>query len=393
MKPFILGINEAVAGSAYRSTDELYDLVGHNTGNIAFHHAVSNILGGSLPATSWYAKSEDINASGDIGVMPCANQLGPHANYGSVADSFKSLDTKLVAIGLGAQGGSQYESMPEVPEGTLRWLREIIDRAPGGKPNITVRGPYTQRVLEHYGLGDHSIPLGCPTLFLNPDPELGKKVEERIKYPFNRIAVAAGHQNWKHLARIEASLTRLMSATGGVYIVQSPKEMVALGRGEADRLSAEVLATCRDFATPELTAGEFKEWSRRHARAFFDVPAWMEYLRRFDLVVGLRIHGCVLALHAGVPALCIAHDSRTRELCEVMKVPFVMASEVSGGITRAALASLVKFDGAEFDRNREAIGTQFREFLENNGLQIDPVFDRVLRKRPVLQVEQDDARS
>ena len=378
MKPFILGINETVPGSAFRSTDELYELVGHNTGNLAFHHAISNLLGGGLRATSWYAKPADIDASGDIGVMPCANQLGSHANYGSVADNFSSLKTKLVAVGLGAQGSSQYESIPEVPEGTLRWLREIIERSPNGKANITVRGPYTQRVLEHHGLGEHSVPLGCPTLFLNPDPELGKKVEERIKYPFNRIAVAAGHQSWKHLSRIEASLTRMMSATGGVYIVQSPKEMVALGRGEADKLSTEVLTSCRDFAAPELTAGEFKEWSRRHARAFFDTTAWMEYLRRFDLVIGLRIHGCVLALHAGVPALCIAHDSRTRELCEVMKVPFVMASEVSTGISRAALASLVKFDGAEFDRNRQVIGRQLRAFLEGNGLAIDPAFDRVL---------------
>jgi len=383
VKPFILGIDETIPASPFLSTDELYELVGHNTGNLAFHHAVSNMLGGNMPARSWYSKPEEINSMGGIGVMPCANQLGPHANYGSVAKNFNALNTKLVAIGLGAQGGAKLEEVPEVPEGTLEWIQEIVDHAPGKAPNIAVRGNFTQRVMEHYGFGDHSVPLGCPTLFLNPDPEMGVKIEQRIRYPFKRIAVAGGHQNWTHLARLEASLTRMMGATGGVYIVQSPKEMVALGRGDVDSLSEPALAMCRDFAAPELSLGEFKEWSRQYARAFFDIPSWMEYLRRFDLVIGLRIHGVALALHAGVPGLCIAHDSRTRELCETMKIPFVMASEVAGGMPRSALAQLVKFDGAEFDRNRLEIGVKLRQFLETNGLSVSNTLDSVMPAAPL----------
>lgn len=366
--PFILGINEAVAGSAYLSTDALYERVGHNTGNLAFHHAVSNILGGQLPTVSWYADAAAINTRGDIGVLPCANQLGPHVNYAALGDSFQSVDRPLVAIGLGAQGSAGYGDIPEVPEGTLRWVRAIAERAPSDQPNISVRGPFTLRVLEHYGLADRAVVLGCPTLFLNPDPELGRKVEARIDGSFERIAVAGGHQNWKHLARLEQSLTRLMAATDGVYVVQSPKEMVAMGRGDVDRLSESALGYLRDYTAPELTIDEFKRWARRYARAFFDIPGWMEYLRRFDLVIGPRIHGVMLGLQAGVPSLCIAHDSRTREMCETMMVPFVMAQDVAGGITRAQLASIVKFDGAAFDHNRQELGRSTGRFLQANGL-------------------------
>lgn len=366
--PFILGIDESVTGSAYLSTDALYDRVGHNTGNLAFHHAVSNLLGGRLPAISWYADPDEINRRGDIGVLPCANQLGPHVNYAALGDSFQKVDRPLVAIGLGAQGNASYNDVPDVPDGTLRWIRAIAERAPGDRPNISVRGPFTLKVLEQYGLADQAVVLGCPTLFLNPDPQLGRKVAARIDGTFDRIAIAGGHQNWTHLARLEQSLTRLMAATDGVYVVQSPKEMVAMGRGDVDGLSDAALGYLRNYTAPELTLSEFKRWARRYGRAFFDIPAWMEYLRRFDLVIGPRIHGVMLGLQAGVPSLCIAHDSRTREMCETMMVPFVMASDVVSGITRDMLPSLVKLDGAAFDANRRAMGARMTTFLTDNGL-------------------------
>lgn len=366
--PFILGIDESIAGSAYLSTEALYERVGHNTGNLAFHHAVSNLLGGKLPSVSWYADPAAINARGDIGVLPCANQLGPHVNYAKLGDSFQLVDRPLVALGLGAQGNATYSDLPDVPEGTLRWVQAIADRAPSNKPNIGVRGPFTLRVLEKYGLADRAVVLGCPTLFLNPDPELGRKVAARIDGSFDRIAVAGGHQDWTHLARLEQSLTRMMAATDGVYVVQSPREMVALGRGDVDRMSDAALGYLRDYTAPELTLPEFKRWARRYGRAFFDIPAWMEYLRRFDLVIGPRIHGVMLGLQAGVPSLCIAHDSRTREMCETMMVPFVMARDVVGGITRDMLPSLLNFDGAAFDANRRAMGGQLMTFLTGNGL-------------------------
>lgn len=367
-KPFILGVNESVEGSAFLTTDRIYDLVGHNTGNLAFHYAISNVLGGRIPAVSWYDDVAKMNAAGDVGVLPCANQLGPHANYGSVAERFKDIKVNLVAIGLGAQGGQQYTEIPEVPEGTLEWIRQIASRAPSEHPNISVRGPFTHKVLEHYGLGRHAVVLGCPTLFINPRKDLGQQIAENAKKPFNRIAVAAGHQDWKHLARLEASLTRIMAATDGVYIAQSPKVMVALGRGEADRLSDTALAACRDYAAPELTIEQFKQWSRRYARTLLDVSAWMEYLRGFDFVIGLRIHGVMLALQAGIPALCIAHDSRTRELCETMKVPFVLAKDIAGGITRDDISRLFEFDGQNFDTNRAELAKLYRVFLGNNRL-------------------------
>lgn len=366
-KPFILGLAARIGDSPFLPTAELCARAGHNTGNLAFHHAINEHLGGDLPSVPWDNAPDAIDRAGTLAVLPCANQLGPHQDYASLAARFAALDTPIVAIGLGAQAGTD-GAIPEVPAGTLDWVRAIGARGPGTGPNIAVRGAFTLRVLKHYGLADHAVVLGCPSLFINPDPALGRRIAARGS-DFRRIAVAAGHQKWTHLAHIEASLAHMVSATHGSYVGQSPLEMLQLTRGEAHLLDHDSLAACRNYIGPGMNDEEFLRWTVRHGQVFFDVAAWMEHYRRFDLVVGTRIHGIMLALQAGVPALCIAHDSRTLELCRTMQVPYVLSRDVQQGIRRDQLHKLLRFDPDKFDANRRTLCARYIGFLEHNGLQ------------------------
>lgn len=364
---FILGLQTGIQDAAFRSTKDLYNLVGHNTGNLAFHYAINEQLGGCKESVSWYAPQGEINAKTGIAVLPCANQLGVHADYGSLADRFSQVDKKMVAIGLGAQA-SQDGDLPDIPEGTLRWVRGITEKAPTAAPNISVRGEFTLRALERYGLAQHAVVLGCPTLYINPNPLLGQAIAAKLNR-FDRVAVAAGHQRWRSLSRLEQSLTRLVTATGGAYIAQSPMEMVQVARGEAALLPDADRKECRDYMCPELMDDEFISWTRRYGRAFFDIPGWLEYLRGFDVVIGARIHGVMLGLQAGVPGLCIAHDSRILELCETMCVPYVRAKDVQGGVSREQIGELIQFDPDAFDRNRQHLAARYVEFLRHNGIE------------------------
>src|SRR5690606_6862596 len=115
----------------------------------------------------WHSSHEEINKSGNLAVIPCANQVGSHADYGGMAEKFKLVNSKILAIGLGAQSGTDGK-IPDVPPGTLSWIREIANHAPTDAPNIAVRGEFTRTVLEHYGFADNVSVMGCPTLFINP---------------------------------------------------------------------------------------------------------------------------------------------------------------------------------------------------------------------------------
>lgn len=361
---FIFGLGPAVSNAWRSDTTALYESVGQNTGNLAFQHAVHQHLSRPAGVVGWGATPQQVHQMGEIAVIPGANQFGAHVDYARLAEKVAELECAIVMIGLGAQAKVD-GSVPEVPEGTVQWVREIARRSPGGGPNISVRGPFTKEVLAHYGLGESAIVLGCPSLFINPDPLLGQRIKANIR-PARRIAVAAGHQTWKALSRVEASLAAMVTATGGSYVGQHGLPMLQLTRGEASRMAEADLRACRDYACPHMDLDEFIRWSERHGAVFFDVPSWMEHYRRFDFVVGARIHGVMLALQAGVPGLCIVHDSRTLELCQTMKVPYVLAKDVKDGIAREQLLDLFDFDADAFDANRRFLARRYVEFLERN---------------------------
>lgn len=367
MKPFLLGLAPSVEDSGLLGTNEVYNLVGNNTGNLAFCFAINRLLGGGLDSRPWHATPEEIDSAGSTGVLTLANQLGPHADLGSIASNFQKLSCRLVGIGLGAQADNMQQQV-NIPEGTLKWVRAIQERSPTNAPNIAMRGEFSRRALERYGLADKAVALSCPTLFISSEVKLGAKIAERFNGAPRNIAVAAGHQLWKHLGRLEASLVQMMGPNRGAYICQSPLEMVQLGRGEANKLTQEQLDLCRNYALPDSTDEEFLKWSEQHAFSIFSAAAWLEFVRRFDFVIGTRIHGVMLALQAGIPGLCIAHDSRTKELCETMKVPHVMASEVIGGICRDDIPRLFKFDPDEFDANRKRLAGEYQKFFIDNNL-------------------------
>lgn len=370
MTSFILGLPPRVAASATLDTETLYNKVGQNTGNLAYQYALFHQLGGNQRIVDWGSNPNQINAMQGIGVIPAANQFGAHVDYTRLAERFSKIEKPLVMVGLGAQSTVE-GAVPKVPDGTVDWVREIAKRAGTGAPNIAVRGPFTKHALTHYGLGDSAVVLGCPSLYINPNPALGQTIKKNLRTP-NRVAVAAGHLNWKHLQKIEMSLARIVTATGGSYVGQHEKTMITLTRGEAEQLDQSVLKRCRDYICPELTLPEFVRWTRNHGNVFFDVENWMEHYHHFDFVIGARIHGTMLGLQAGIPSMCIVHDSRTLELCRTMKVPYVMADAVSEGVSRADLLSMFDFDADAFDQNRRTLAARYVEFLRNNNLTPSP---------------------
>jgi polysaccharide pyruvyl transferase WcaK-like protein len=128
---------------------------------------------------------------------------------------------------------------------------------------------------------------------------------------------------------------------------------------------------------PHYTFEEFKAWARTYVRSYYDVPAWMDTLRRHDLTVGSRYHGVALALQAERMGLTVTIDSRTRELCENTGVPHISATDLTGPITRASLKKMIKFDPDAYDRHRSAAASRYLEFLVSNKLEPAPFLKRI----------------
>jgi hypothetical protein len=363
---FIYGLPASIDNAPMMNEQELDSAVGGNTGNLAFCYALSRHLGGNLPTKSWLEENSAYFNEKCTGVLTLANQLGKHADLGYFADALGKHNSRLIGLGLGAQ--ADIGGIVDIPEGTQRWLKTVMNRAPGDGPNIGVRGAFTLSALEKYGLAERATVLGCPTLFLNESRNLGSLIKKNSEKNFKRIAVTAGHYKWKHLEKLESSLTALLTHNHD-YIIQSPMPMVSFGRGAVSNTYESDFTEIRDYCKPNMELNDFNEWRMDHAVSFFSAPAWMEHLRRFDFVIGVRIHGVMLALQMGIPAVCIAHDSRTKELCETMMIPFIEASNVSNGIDREQLHEIFKFNDNDFDENRLMLAGKYVSFLKDNKME------------------------
>ena len=79
---------------------------------------------------------------------------------------------------------------------------------------------------------------------------------------------------------------------------------------------------------------------------------------------------CCWAYLVGVPSICIVSDSRTRELCETMDIPHVLARDHRDGLGRVELVRLFReqFDARRFDTKRRRLAANYLTFLKGNGL-------------------------
>lgn len=367
-RPIVMGGNPYIMDYYRKNAQELFDQTGGNTGNLAFMFAAAShaVNARFLP---FNASAEEVRRQGDIIILPLANQLGRHTDLGSAADRLIEFNLPVLGLGLGAQADSRDADITLTP-GTEKWLRVIASLAPTGAPNLGVRGEYTKTQIARFGLGDSALVTGCPSNFINTNADIALSIAEGFRRKPRHVAVAAGIPFIPALAGLERDLADMVTLTGGAYIVQHGLQMLQLARGEFDSMPDEVLETCRAYIAPAQSKTEFTTWCRRHAYGFYDVRAWMDFVRRFDFVVGTRFHGAMLALQAGVPAACIAHDSRTQEMCETMGVPVRHHSEIRGGLTLNNLLDYFSFDAEAYIARRRQLCERYISIFDTAEVEI-----------------------
>lgn len=350
-RPIILGGNPYVADVYRKDAESLFNDTGGNTGNLAFLYALATHLPSSTPILHWGASPEQVRAAGDILVLPLANQLGSHTNLEHAAERLSLFNLPVLGIGLGAQADAQSVDVT-LQDGTMNWLRALAEGAPSANPNVGVRGAYTKGQIERFGFDHTSVVTGCPSNFINTSDDIGARVAEGFGKRPERIAVMAGIPFIPKLGKLEQELSAIVTATGGAYIVQHGLEMLRLARNEFDLLKPETLELCRSYIAPSLSLSLFRSWCRQYAYAFYDARMWMDFVTRFDFVVGTRFHGAMLAIQAGVPAACITHDSRTQEMCETMGIPSRHYTEIDVPLTKDNVMDFFSFDPEKYRSTR-----------------------------------------
>lgn len=352
------------------SSADIMAATGGNTGNVAFVFGLKQLIGNPTVRIEWHWKPESVRQHVDQIIVCCANQIGAHADLGGWADKLAAIDLPVTLVGLGAQANS-FNDQPDIPEGTRRFLAVVNAlRVEPEHENISVRGEFTKHTLVR--LETSAVATGCPSLLISSNPNLGKDLFARQNaQPVERVAVAAGNPWHGPSAFLERELVRLVDQQQGAYILQHPESMLQFALGERGALTEKTVRRFLEIYPDHPTLDALLNWYRHHAHAFIDAPNWMNFLKRFDLVVGPRYHGVALGIQAGVSGCVYTIDSRTQELCDGTGIKSVSVQSLRGMSPKEMVAASLwtEEDAIGFDGNRASKAKLYKEFLEGNHIE------------------------
>lgn len=357
------------------SAQEVMKKTGNNTGNLAYWYSAPRLFDAKFHLVQGLAHAEQLKGKVDLFLFPASNQLNQNSDMGTIADIIETLDIPCLVIGLGAQSETE-STFPKLKDGTVRFVQEVAKRT----PSILCRGNYTKSLLESLGVNNVMVG-GCSTIFINDDVTLGKKLEKRIRRKVDRVNIASGQVN-PAVQSVERKLLGFLEQIGsGSYTIQHPP--ILFKALINDDLSAEEKSICTNLARRflDVDASEsLVSFLHRYASYHLDVESWMLDLSLHTHSIGTRIHGNILALQSEIPALCITTDTRTRELCEVLKVPSIQSenfsSSVSADVDLNEVFSWVDFSAREFDENRLRLAAVYSEIFKDLGVPLSSRFEK-----------------
>jgi hypothetical protein len=352
---------------AARDAEAFFASRGVNTGDLLVYDAILRHLAPARIGTVRFATAGDPatwpREQPDLTIIRGSNYIAEELDFGHAVALLRHLRGPVVAIGVGAQ--APVFGPLRLSEGSTAFWRLVGEKS----TSLGVRGAWTAEVLAAIGVRNTRV-IGCPSLYRAGRPLAGVApvpAAARTGLTLNRMLAGAYTQDAAHTRAVQQGLLRAAAAwpVARLY-AQGEREEMLLARGHAERRTDRLAAVLAAWGM----AGEapVAQLFERHLAAHMDVEAWAEDLaREVDVVLGLRLHGNILALQQGQPALMLVADARMREMAQAFRMPAVEVSDLDPA--RVSLSALVEgLDFAGFAAAQRAGLLAYRAFLEENGI-------------------------
>lgn len=287
---------------------------GGNTGNKLFTLAVEKLLLRDDVTYQHYDRTmtkDYINHNFDIILIPMANILNPHPTVKremeELAQFFNDIKVRTYIIGIGAQVAT-YDDLDklciEIREPATRFLSAIYNT--GGE--CALRGEFTNEVFKTLGFNS-AVVTGCPSIY-----QLGRNIEIKKKKIEEKDFKASLNGDVLYLQ--EANILRYLRARN-VFFVDQNEFIDILYDPEYNFTIEQVIK--------KYTYDALKALTEKRVKLYYDIPTWIKFFKQqnIDFSFGSRIHGNIIALLSGTPAMVFCRDTRTREMAEFFKIPHV----------------------------------------------------------------------
>lgn len=357
------------AGVSYDAVglDGALRIVGNNTGNLVFQHAVwmrvkeEKFIVGEMTTQA----AEQVREAADVVVLPAANQINPQFDLSWWVKWLEMVDKPIVCIGLGAQAAIDSQGHMELTPGTLRFIDLLKERC----KLIGVRGQFTADVLERYGCTNTAV-TGCPSNFINPSvsgSSLAAKIAAVREFVPEKVAILFGTMEPETRA-VELKTQQLFGRGDYSYVFQTNKTLIATAMGEKlHEQDYSYLNWQKSVLASGVELNTYIRSIKQRGRVFWNVPEWIANAGSIPLSIGTRIHASIVAVQSGSLGVCIPFDSRTKELVDTMGYPLLKLEDMLAAETADDAIAAIAFDPLVFDEKRKVLFDAVQRVLNSAG--------------------------
>ena len=357
-KPFVINSNICTNVSDVSSYDTFMDAVAGNTGNSYITWALLKELGCTVSSIDGHhiknvysydfsKADEDLstinnNCTHVVLVLQDQIRISESYNYRLPFSDLKSFIFKIkkpiLIAGLGANSFNGYD--PDFHTKLDKELVDFLSFLSTKCEEIGVRGEFTQDVLEKLGIKNTCV-IGCPSYY---ERGRGRRI---VKPPFDRNL------------RIGTSIGVKVYGKGPVYL--------------QDKLEEKIIKQICFGEKGKYNLKEQRLLAEGKYRIFSSISDWQRDLKEnVDFYIGTRVHGSMVAMNANIPTVVMNSDSRSREMCEYMNIPYHPELYRCGDVEK--ILSVCDYDkmNAEYDSKLD----KYVSFLKHNGFEYSPLTEQ-----------------
>ena len=345
-----------------------------NAGNRLYNTAVEQYLTKEDIDYSYYTgdeTTEEINDKYDLAIFTTANIFNANPDVTPELEQFARIISRfkipVFILGCGLQC-SGYDAIDDLAAAIREPASKFVEAIYRTGGELALRGYATKEFLDKV-MPNTAVVTGCPSFYQRGSGLRisGDKVsEEQFKPSING--------NLKYLKQI-GMLQVFDQYPNSIYLDQDELAQVLYFRRPGRYNNTMELVRKRTRYSVKLLA-------ENRVRLFYDVPVWLPWFREENISFscGSRIHGNIAATLAGIPAMVMYRDARTRELAEFFELPNSPGYDVNKSLYEIYLeADYRKFNEHFADKFRN-----FENFVVSHGISHD-LEDRSLFERKLMQ--------
>lgn len=326
IRPFVLNHNTFLRSDSathQANLDQLLRDIGGNSGNTYITYALSrhtplerlegvaNVFADGAIAS---IDVDDVNCRYTHVFLVLQDHLRLSAGslpWTELAELISRFTIPVVVFSLGANsfGETARELAEALPAGMVRAFRTIASCS----VSLGIRGAFTADVLDHLGISNYAV-VGCPAWFeAGPD-----RVVPFPEFDASKPIAATGLFSHALTDRIHFLLQDETLFLRSMFEGEPPEHGAA----------ASLIGGYPHYGTCAVAAFYAGRMHFHH-----DMRTWKTGLAKgFSFAAGTRVHGAFVAMNSGLPALCTSGDARSKEMCDLFKIPHrpgICAAELS----------------------------------------------------------------